>query len=133
MRPPAKGTLAVDVFGNDGVTVIDTGKLTSIDNQVDPDHRHAQAEGRIPQRQLPALARPVRQCAAESRDLAAGDGGADLGGAARPAGTFSLVIGEDNVVTAKPVTVTQQNEHDAVIASGLSPTARLVTTGFANL
>ena len=32
----AKGVLAVDVFGNDGVTVIDTGKLTGIDNQVDP-------------------------------------------------------------------------------------------------
>src|ERR1700744_5194488 len=29
-------TLAVDVFGNDGVTVADTGKLTGIDNQVDP-------------------------------------------------------------------------------------------------
>ena len=32
----AKGALAVDVFGNDGVTVVDTGKLTGIDNQVDP-------------------------------------------------------------------------------------------------
>src|SRR5580693_171975 len=32
----AKGALAVDVFGNDGVTVADTGKLTGIDNQVDP-------------------------------------------------------------------------------------------------
>src|SRR5262249_41563039 len=32
----AKGALAVDVFGNDGVTVIDTGTLRGIDNQVDP-------------------------------------------------------------------------------------------------
>ncbi|MGH6708488.1 MAG: efflux RND transporter periplasmic adaptor subunit, partial [Bradyrhizobium sp.] len=32
----AKGTLAVDVFGNDGVTVVDTGMLKGIDNQVDP-------------------------------------------------------------------------------------------------
>src|SRR5580693_386007 len=32
----AKGALAVDVFGNDGVTVADSGKLTGIDNQVDP-------------------------------------------------------------------------------------------------
>jgi multidrug efflux system membrane fusion protein len=32
----AKGELVVDVFGNDGVTVIDTGKLSGIDNQVDP-------------------------------------------------------------------------------------------------
>src|SRR6201996_5289358 len=31
----AKGALSVDVFGNDGVTVVETGKLTGIDNQVD--------------------------------------------------------------------------------------------------
>jgi multidrug efflux system membrane fusion protein len=50
-----------------------------------------------------------------------------------PAGTFSYVIGDDDIVTAKPVVVTQQNETDAVIASGLSPSDRVVTTGFANL
>src|SRR5262249_33845195 len=32
----AKGALSVDVFGNDGVTVIDIGTLKGIDNQVDP-------------------------------------------------------------------------------------------------
>src|ERR1700761_594172 len=32
----AKGQLSVDVFGNDGVTVVDTGMLRGIDNQVDP-------------------------------------------------------------------------------------------------
>src|SRR3954453_13699563 len=31
-----KDALAVDVFGNDGTTVIDTGTLKGIDNQVDP-------------------------------------------------------------------------------------------------
>ena len=50
-----------------------------------------------------------------------------------PAGTFSYVIGPDNVATAKPVVVTQQNENDAVIASGLTTSDRVVTTGFANL
>ena len=50
-----------------------------------------------------------------------------------PAGTFSYVIGDGDIVTAKPVVVTQQNETDAVIASGLSPSDRVVTTGFANL
>ena len=39
----------------------------------------------------------------------------------------------DNVATAKPIVVTQQNENDAVIASGLSTSDRVVTTGFANL
>jgi membrane fusion protein, multidrug efflux system len=50
-----------------------------------------------------------------------------------PAGTFSYVIGDDDIVTAKPIVVTQQNENDAVIASGLSTSDRVVTTGFANL
>jgi multidrug efflux system membrane fusion protein len=50
-----------------------------------------------------------------------------------PAGTFSYVIGADDTVTAKPITVIQQNENDAVIGTGLSPSDRVVTTGFANL
>ena len=50
-----------------------------------------------------------------------------------PAGTFSYVIGDDDTVTAKPITVIQQNETDAVIGSGLTPSDRVVTTGFANL
>ena len=50
-----------------------------------------------------------------------------------PAGTFSYVIGEGDIVTAKPVTVTQQNEHEAVIASGLTTSDRVVTTGFRSL
>jgi multidrug efflux system membrane fusion protein len=50
-----------------------------------------------------------------------------------PAGTFSYVIGDGDIVTAKPVVVTQQNETDAVVARGLSPFDRVVTTGFANL
>src|SRR5207237_724546 len=50
-----------------------------------------------------------------------------------PAGTFSYVIGDGDIATAKPIVVTQQNESDAVIASGLSASDRVVTTGFANL
>jgi multidrug efflux system membrane fusion protein len=50
-----------------------------------------------------------------------------------PAGTFSYVIGEGDIATAKPIVVTQQNENDAVIASGLTASDRVVTTGFANL
>jgi multidrug efflux system membrane fusion protein len=50
-----------------------------------------------------------------------------------PIGTFSYVIDSDNVAHAKPITVTQQNETEAVIASGLTPDDHVVTTGFANL
>ncbi len=50
-----------------------------------------------------------------------------------PAGTFVYVIGDDNIVTARTVKVTQQTETNAVIASGVSVDDQVVTTGFANL
>ncbi len=44
-----KGVLAVDVFGNDGVTVVDAGTLKGIDQPGRSDHGDAEAEGRISQ------------------------------------------------------------------------------------
>ncbi|WFU68679.1 efflux RND transporter periplasmic adaptor subunit [Bradyrhizobium sp. CB2312] len=129
----AKGTLAVDVFGNDGVTVIDTGKLTGIDNQVDQTTGTLRLKAEFPNANYqlwPGQFVNVRlKVETLMQALVVPTSAVQRG----PIGTFSYVIGEDNVVSAKPVTVTQQNEHDAVIASGLSPTDKVVTTGFANL
>src|SRR5205085_5735751 len=43
-----KGSLVVDVFGNDGRTVIETGTLASIDNQVDPTTGTVKLKGQFP-------------------------------------------------------------------------------------
>lgn len=129
----AKGTLAVDVFGNDGITVIDTGKLTGIDNQVDQTTGTLKLKAEFPNAQYqlwPGQFVNVRlKVETLMQALVVPTSAVQRG----PIGTFSYVIGEDNIVSAKPVTVTQQNEHDAVIASGLSPNDKVVTTGFANL
>ncbi|MET3967106.1 MULTISPECIES: efflux RND transporter periplasmic adaptor subunit [Bradyrhizobium] len=129
----SKGTLAVDVFGNDGITVIDTGKLTGIDNQVDQTTGTLRLKAEFPNANYqlwPGQFVNVRlKVETLMQALVVPTSAVQRG----PIGTFSYVIGEDNVVSAKPVTVTQQNEHDAVIASGLSPTDKVVTTGFANL
>ncbi|QOZ09743.1 efflux RND transporter periplasmic adaptor subunit [Bradyrhizobium sp. CCBAU 51765] len=129
----AKGTLAVDVFGNDGITVIDTGKLTGIDNQVDQTTGTLKLKAEFPNAHYqlwPGQFVNVRlKVETLTQALVVPTSAVQRG----PIGTFSYVIGEDNIVSAKPVTVTQQNEHDAVIASGLSPTDKVVTTGFANL
>jgi multidrug efflux system membrane fusion protein len=129
----AKGPLQVDVFGNDGVTVIDTGALKGIDNQVDPTTGTLKLKAEFPNAgyQLwPGQFVNVRlQVEILSKVIVVPTSAVQRG----PLGTFSYVIGEGDVVTARPVTVTQQNEHDAVIASGLSATDRVVTTGFANL
>jgi len=129
----AKGELAVDVFGNDGVTVIDTGTLKGIDNQVDPTTGTLKLKAEFPNASYqlwPGQFVNVRlKVETLSKALVVPTSSVQRG----PIGTFSYVIGEDNIVTAKPVVVTQQNETQAVIASGLSPSDRVVTTGFANL
>lgn len=129
----AKGALAVDVFGNDGITVIDTGKLTGIDNQVDQTTGTLRLKAEFPNANYqlwPGQFVNVRlKVETLAQALVVPTSAVQRG----PIGTFSYVIGEGDIVSAKPVTVTQQNEHDAVIASGLSPNDRVVTTGFANL
>jgi multidrug efflux system membrane fusion protein len=128
-----KGILAVDVFGNDGITVIDTGKLTGIDNQVDPTTGTLKLKAEFSNTNFqlwPGQFVNVRlKVDTLSQAVVVPTSAVQRG----PAGTFSYVIGDGDIVTAKPVVVTQQNETDAVIASGLSPGDRVVTTGFANL
>jgi multidrug efflux system membrane fusion protein len=129
----AKGALAVDVFGNDGVTVVDTGKLTGIDNQVDPTTGTLKLKAEFPNANLqlwPGQFVNVRLKVETLPQVMVIPTSAVQRG---PAGTFSYVINDDDTVTAKPVVVTQQSETDAVIASGLTADERVVTTGFANL
>ena len=128
-----QGTLAVDVFGNDGVTVVDTGKLTGIDNQVDPTTGTLKLKAEFANSSFqlwPGQFVNVRlKVETLPKAIVVPTSAVQRG----PAGTFSYVIGEDNIVTAKPVTVIQQNEHDAVIGKGIAVSDHVVTTGFANL
>jgi multidrug efflux system membrane fusion protein len=129
----AKGALTVDVFGNDGITVIDSGKLTGIDNQVDPTTGTLKLKAEFPNASFqlwPGQFVNVRlKVETIPKAVVVPTSAVQRG----PAGTFSYVIGDGDIVTAKAVVVTQQGETDAVIASGLSASDRVVTTGFANL
>jgi multidrug efflux system membrane fusion protein len=129
----ANGVLAVDVFGNDGVTVVDTGKLTGIDNQVDPTTGTLKLKAEFPNGSFQLWPGQFVNVRLKVDTLAKAVVVPTSAVQRGPAGTFSYVIGEGDIVAAKPVVVTQQNETDAVIASGLSPSDRVVTTGFANL
>ncbi|BEV43859.1 efflux RND transporter periplasmic adaptor subunit [Afipia carboxidovorans] len=129
----AKGQLTVDVFGEDGRTVVDTGIMRTIDNQVDPTTGTVKVKAEFPNaghKLWPGQFVNVRlKVETLPQALTVPTAAVQRG----PSGTFSYVIGEDSTVTAKPVTVTQQSETTAVIAKGLAPTDRVVTTGFANL
>jgi multidrug efflux system membrane fusion protein len=129
----AKGALAVDVFGNDGTTVADTGTLKGIDNQVDPTTGTLKLKAEFPNANFqlwPGQFVNVRlKVETLPNAMVIPTSAAQRG----PAGTFSYVIDDDDTVTAKPITVIQQNETDAVIGSGLTASDRVVITGFANL
>lgn len=129
----AKGSLSVDVFGNDGVTVVDTGTLKGIDNQVDPTTGTLKLKAEFPNARFqlwPGQFVNVRlRVETLPQAIVIPTSAVQRG----PAGTFSYVIGAGEIATAKPIVVTQQNENDAVIASGITPADRVVTTGFANL
>jgi multidrug efflux system membrane fusion protein len=129
----AKGPLQVDVFGNDGRTVVETGALEGIDNQVDPATGTVKLKAQFPNPQLvlwPGQFVNVRIKVDTLHQAIVVPTAAVQRG---PSGTYAYVIGADDTVTAKPVTVTQQNDTDAVIGTGLTAQDRVVTTGFANL
>jgi len=129
----AKGPLSVDVFGNDGVTVVDTGTLKGIDNQVDPTTGTLKLKAEFPNGSFQLWPGQFVNVRLKVETLAKAIVVPTSAVQRGPAGTFSYVIDSGGIATAKPIVVTQQNEHDAVIASGLSTSDRVVTTGFANL
>jgi membrane fusion protein, multidrug efflux system len=132
-KAAAEGVLAVDVFGNDGVTVLDSGTLKGIDNQVDQTTGTLKLKAEFPNPNFqlwPGQFVNVRlKVQTLPKAIVVPTSAVQRG----PAGTFSYIIGTGDIATAKPVVVTQQNERDAVIASGILSTDRVVTTGFANL
>ena len=129
----AKGALETDVFGNDGKTVVDIGKLTGIDNQVDPTTGTVKLKAEFPNAHFqlwPGQFVNVRlKVETLDKALVIPTAAVQRG----PIGAFAYVIGANDIVTAKPITVTQQTETNAVIAKGLTVQDRVVTTGFANL
>jgi multidrug efflux system membrane fusion protein len=128
----AKGALDVDVFGNDARTVIQSGKLASIDNQVDPTTGTLKFKAQFPNADLqlwPGQFANVRLKVDTLKNAIVVPTSSVQRG---PVGTYVYIIGPNNIVSAHPVTVTQQNDMEAVI-SGVTTSDRVVTTGFANL
>jgi multidrug efflux system membrane fusion protein len=129
----AKGELAVDVFGNDGRTVVETGALLGIDNQVDVTTGTVRLKAQFGNSSFqlwPGQFVNVRlKVETLSQAIVVPTAAVQRG----PAGTFAYVIGENDVVSARSVTVVQQNEADAVVGQVLASGDRVVTTGFANL
>jgi len=132
-RAFAGGALPVDAFGPDNKTVVETGELKVVDNQVDPATGTIKLKAEFANRDLqlwPGGFINVRLLTHTLTQVVVAPTAAVQRG---PSGTFVYVVKPDNKVAVQPVTVTQQDEAQAVIAKGLEADQRVVTTGFARL
>jgi multidrug efflux system membrane fusion protein len=128
-----KGPLQVDVFGNDGRTVVETGTLEGIDNQVDQTTGTVRLKAQFPNANLALWPGQFVNVRLKVDTLAQAIVVPTSSVQRGPAGTYAFVIGPGEVVSAKAVKVVQQTDVEAVIGSGLTTGDRVVTTGFANL
>ena len=132
-RAAAAGILQVDAFGPDHKTVIESGELKVVDNQVDPSTGTIKLKAEFANRDLqlwPGGFINVRLLTNTLKGVVVAPTAAVQRG---PSGTFVYVVQPDSKVAIRPVTVSQQDETQAVIARGLQADERVVTTGFARL
>jgi multidrug efflux system membrane fusion protein len=129
----AKKPLLVEALRSDTTATIDRGKLTVLDNQVDQLTGTVKLKAEFPnadEQLWPGQFVNVRLLIDTLKNVVVIPTGAVQRG---PNGTFVYGVGDDNVAKIKPVTVSKQDEAQSVIASGLTPPERVVTTGFARL
>ena len=129
----AEGSLPVDALGPDGKTALDTGKVVVIDNQVDQTTGTVKLKAEFPNTNLqlwPGQFVNVRVLMDTLRQVVVVPTAAIQRG---PNGTFVYVVKAEGAVTVRPVTLAQQDDLQAVVATGLQAGERVVTTGFARL
>jgi multidrug efflux system membrane fusion protein len=129
----AKGPLPAEALRSDNDQVISRGALTVVDNQVDQTTGTVKLKAEFTNtgRELwPGQFVNVRLLVNTLKDVIVIPTGAVQRG---PKGTFVYIVKDDNSVAIQPITVQRQDEDQAVVASGLEPPQRVVTSGFARL
>jgi multidrug efflux system membrane fusion protein len=132
-RAERRGDVIVQALDADGRTVIETGRLDVIDNQIDPQTGTIRMKASFPnpRRSLwPGQFVNVRVTIDQLENVIAVPTAAVQRG---PAGTFVWVVGAENVATVKPVQIGLQTETLAVVTQGIEAGAQVVTTGFARI
>lgn len=133
VRGMAAGALGADALTTDGGTVLDSGTLKVIDNQVDPTTGTIKLKANFPnpKRQLwPGQFVSVRLRVNTLKNVVVAPTAAIQQG---PAGSFVYLAGDDNSVSARPVTVGMSAGERTVVTAGLNSGDKLVTTGFSRL
>jgi multidrug efflux system membrane fusion protein len=128
-----KGALTVDALDTGGKIALDTGTLQVVDNQVDQTTGTVRMKADFPNANLqlwPGQFVNVRVLIQTLENVIVVPTPAVQRG---PSGPFAYVIQADDRVALRPITVQQQTDTQAVIASGIQAGERVVTTGFARL
>ncbi len=128
-----EGSPKVEALDADGKTVLETGVLQVVDNQVDPSTGTVRLKAEFPNANLrlwPGQFVNVRMHVDTLEQVVVIPTPAVQRG---PNGTFAYVVEDEDRVVLRPVTVSQQTETETVIASGISSGDRVVTTGFSRL
>lgn len=129
----AAGALVIEALGNDNKSVVDRGKLVVIDNQVDQTTGTIKLKGEFPNADLqlwPGQFVNVRLLVDTLKQAVVVPTAAVQRG---PNGTFVYTVKPDNTAVVRQVNVAQQDDTQAIIANGLNPGDRVITTGFARL
>ena len=129
----AKGPLSVEAQRSDTDAVIDRGTLRVVDNQVDQLTGTVKLKAEFPNTDLqlwPGQFVNVRLLIDTLKQVVVIPTGAVQRG---PNGTFVYVLKDDTTVAMRPIQVQKQDETQTVVASGVAPPERVVTTGFARL
>jgi membrane fusion protein, multidrug efflux system len=132
-RAFAKGALDVQALADDNRTVVDHGKLVVVDNQVDQTTGTVKLKAEFPNQDLqlwPGQFVNVKLRVDTLKDATVVPTASVQRG---PNGTFVYVANDDNTVSVRPVSVSQQDDVRAVLVDGVDTGERVVTTGFAQL
>lgn len=124
-----KGTLEVDAFSRDDQTKIASGKLLTIDNQIDPTTGTAKLKAVFDNKDdklWPNQFVNADLLLETRRNSTVVPTAAILRG---PQGTFVYAVNPDKTVQDKPVTVALTQGDTTVVADGVSPGDTVVTDG----
>jgi multidrug efflux system membrane fusion protein len=127
----AAGAPPIEARTSDGATLLATGKLTVIDNQVDPASGSIRLKAEFANADhalWPGQAVAVRlRVEVEKNALTIPDRAIQRG----PEGLFVYVVGADNRAVTRPVTLAHEDADadTAVVAKGLSEGEKVVTVG----
>jgi multidrug efflux system membrane fusion protein len=128
-----QGPVTVEAVGSNGRSNVDRGTLSVIDNQMDQTTGTIRMKAEFPNADLqlwPGQYVNIRLLVETLKQVVTVPTAAVQRG---PNGTFTFVVGADSTVAVRPVTVAQQDDARAVIATGLTADERVVTTGFTRL